>query len=72
MEEERNNVRFVEWILGKVQIAVVDGEYQVAILDLKLAARKIGAMRAAKRKAERRDERDDDTASGSREMAGRD
>ncbi|KKL77738.1 hypothetical protein LCGC14_2031860 [marine sediment metagenome] len=53
MEEERNNVRFVEWILRKVQIAVVDGEYQVAILDLKLAARKVGAMRAAKRKAAR-------------------
>ena len=53
MEEERNNVRFVEWLLSKIQISVVEGHYQVAILDLKLAARKVGAMRAAKRKAAR-------------------
>ena len=72
MEEERNNVRFVEWLLSKIQISVVKGDYKTAVLDLMLAEKKVRELRSAKRKAERRDERDDYTASGSREMAGRD
>ena len=72
MEEERNNVRFVEWLLSKIQISVVKGDYKTAVLDLMLAEKKVRELRSAKRKAERRAERDDDTASGSREMAGRD
>ena len=48
MEEERNNVRFVEWLLSKIQISVVKGDYKTAVLDLMLAEKKVRALRIMK------------------------
>ena len=53
MEEERNNVRFVEWLLSKIQISVVKGDYKTAVLDLMLAEKKVRALRIRKQKAAR-------------------
>ncbi len=53
MEEERNNVRFVEWLLSKIQISVVKGDYKTAVLDLMLAEKKVRALRIMKQKAKK-------------------
>ncbi len=58
MEEERNNVRFVEWLLSKIQISVVKGDYKTAVLDLMLAEKKVRALRIMKQKAEKEADED--------------